>query len=179
MKKMFLTALLVLGIGAPLQSQAVVCLAAAPVCGIVFAGVAIGGLLGLTEKGEIKPLQVGAIDETALRQLFKDLKAKDRYFDLTMAKYASYGNGYADVVGYYQTGRIDGRLSLTSLKNFDPELFAHLDLLNSVVTAYVPAEKVKAVYGEKLNADGSINWARYAVLASDALTLYEATFAIR
>ncbi|WP_413290999.1 hypothetical protein [Bdellovibrio sp. HCB337] len=144
---------------------------AAPILGVVIAG----GIVAGVHAGK-KAANEGKVDQTLATRNQEKLNAVVQKIDntdyaLRMTKYSRYSNGYYDVISRYDHGRIEGSLSLESLAEAAPKLFADLDILEQLMTEAYGQEVTTAVYGAKLNADGSVNWLRYKLLSQDALAI--------
>lgn len=144
---------------------------AAPIIGVIVAG----GIVASVHAGK-KAAQAGKFDQTLAARNQEKLNAVVQQIDgtdysLRMTKYARYSNGYNDVISRYDHGRFTGNLSLESLAENAPKLFADLDILETLLTEQYGQEVTLTVYGSKLNADGSVNWLRYKLLAQDALAI--------
>lgn len=160
-------------------SQALVCLAPHPACAVVAVGglvVAILGSMHDADNGKIDPLMIET-DEQKITEIVKGIRNSD--YSLRMADYYRYSGGYQDIISRYKSGKISGNLSLESLYDFNPRLFADLDQLEQKLLSQYPAELVASIYGPKLMADGSMNWKRYSLLAQDAIALYSNLFKIK
>ncbi|UOF01352.1 hypothetical protein [Bdellovibrio reynosensis] len=154
-------------------APAVVCLAPHPVCGVVIIGglvVSIIAARDAAKKGNnLDPIAVEQ-NQAKLRTISKKLEGTN--YALRMKEHANYSQGYSAVVSRYQKGKIYGRLSLTSLMKFSPQLFADLDKMEEMLAYEYGKEVTTQVYGTKYNTDGSINWKRYSLLAQDSLAIY-------
>lgn len=144
---------------------------AAPIFGVVVGA----GIVAGVHAGK-KAAKDGKVDETLATRNQEKLSAVVQKIDNTdyairMTKYARYSNGYYDVISRYDNGRFEGRLSLESLAEAAPKLFADLNTLEQLMTEAYGTEVTTAVYGSELNADGSVNWLRYKLLAQDALAI--------
>jgi hypothetical protein len=158
------------------SAQAIVCMAPTPVCGVVIIGGIVAAVLGNNKKaakGEVNKT-LAASDHAKLVSVVRRIDGTS--YSLRMVKYANYSGGYHDVISRYNNGRISGRLSLESLAENSPKLFADLDKLEQLMTAAYTAEVTAHVYGPKLKADGSVNWLRYKTLALDALAINKGQF---
>lgn len=159
------------------SAQAIVCLAPVPVCGVVIVGGIVATVIANKKKaakGEVNKT-LAASDHAKLVSVVQKIDGTS--YSLRMVKYANYSGGYHDVISRYNSGRISGRLSLESLAENSPKLFADLDKLEQLMTEAYSAEVTAQAYGSKLNEDGSVNWLRYKVLAQDALAINAGQFA--
>jgi len=149
---------------------------AAPILGAVV----VGGIVATVaankkkaDKGESNPTYA-AQDQARLISVVN--KIDGTAYSFRMIKYARYSNGYHDVISRYNKGRITGNMSLESLAKNAPKLFADLDILEQLMTEAYSVNVTTKVYGSKLNANGSVNWLRYKLLAQDALAINEGQF---
>ena len=144
---------------------------AAPILGVILAGGIVSGVHAskkAAKEGKIYET-LAARNQEKLAAVVQKIEGTD--YSLRMTKYARYSKGYNDIISRYDHGRITGNLSLESLAEAAPKLFADLDVLETLMAEQYTTEVTEAVYGPKQNADGSVNWLRYKLLAQDALAI--------
>lgn len=158
------------------SAQAFICLAPTPVCGVVIIGGIVATVIAnknAARRGQLNAT-LAAKDHAKLVGIAQKIDGTS--YSLRMVKYARYSGGYHDVISRYNNGRITGNMSLESLAESAPKLFADLDTLEQLMTEAYTTEVTAHVYGPKTNADGTVNWKRYKLLAQDALAINEGQF---
>lgn len=156
------------------SSQAVVCLAPTPVCGLVIVGGLIASIYASNEHKDSMDVIAIEQNQAKLQKIVRHLNGSN--YVLRMQKYARYSNGYNDVITRYNRGKISGNMSLESLKDFNPRLFVDLDTLARILSQEYGRELVEKVYGPQKLENGYTNWKRYQLLAQDSLILYAKSF---
>lgn len=156
------------------SSQAVVCLAPTPVCGLVIVGGLIASIYASRDHKDSMDAIAIEQNQEKLQKIVSHLNGSN--YVLRMQKYANYSNGYKDVITRYNRGKISGNMSLESLMDFNPRLFADLDTLERLLTSEYGKDLVEQIYGSQKLENGYTNWNRYRLLAQDSLILYANSF---
>jgi hypothetical protein len=143
------------------------CLSPEPItCAITALFISGGVIHDLSHKpSEMMSLQ-STQDKSEIESIVQAVRA-DKALMMRMASYSQYSPGYSDVVRRYQSHHISGRLSLESLRKFDPRLFADLDQISSIIESRVAQSEMP---------QAKDSWERYALLAAEAQTIYANTF---
>ncbi len=167
--------LLALGISAPSHAS-VTCLAPDPACAAVLLGGLVTSIVSGNEDRELRHLQAGR-ERAALEAIVEEIEnTDDRRLAIRIRDAARYRPGFSTIVNRFEEGRHEGRLSLESLMNFDPQLFDDLDRIATVVGQHYPDEVMIETYGPKRLHGGEVNWERYAILAREALAIHHNFF---
>lgn len=162
------------GVLAAGSSQAVVCLAPTPVCGLVIVGGLIASIYASRDHKDSMDVIAIEQNQAKLQKIVNRLKGSDYVF--RMQKYAKYSGGYNDVITRYNRGKISGNMSLETLMDFNPRLFADLDALARILAKEYGQDLVEQIYGPQKLDNGYTNWKRYQLLAQDSLILYAKSF---
>lgn len=156
----------------------VVCLAPEPACVTVLVAGLVTGIVSDEQDDEPQHLQVGR-DPSALEAIVREVRhTNDGRLAIRVRDAARYRPGFNSIVNRFEKGRFDGRLSLASLMDFDPQLFADLDRIADVIGQHYPRRVMNDAYGPRTLAGGEINWQRYANLAREALVIHNNFFVI-
>lgn len=156
----------------------VVCLAPEPVCVTVLVTGLVTGIVSAEEDDELQHLQVGR-NRSALEAIVREVRhTNDGRLAIRVRDAARYRPGFNSIVNRFEKGRFDGRLSLASLMDFDPQLFADLDRIADVIGQHYPQRVMNDTYGPRTLAGSEVNWQRYANLAREALVIHHNFFVI-
>lgn len=159
------------------QSHAFACFLPTPVCAVITAATGVGLINAATSHQELKTMTF--VDSPEMLQQIDARVVAEANGDYVLQMGRDWAPGYARIIERFNSGKVSGNLSLASLYNFDRKLFASLDRLQEMLAETVDAQTVNEVYGARLLADGTINWARYAALAVDANTIWSNRFYFR
>lgn len=163
--------LLVLGISSASHASAV-CLAPEPACATVLLGSLVTGIVSDDGEREFRHLQAGE-KRAALEAIVHEIgNIDDGDLAIRIRDAARYRPGFHSIVRRASQGRHEGRLSLESLMDFDPQLFEDLDRIETVIGQHYPERIMTEAYGPTYLEGGEINWERYAALARDALAIH-------
>lgn len=167
--------LLALGISIPSHAS-VTCLAPDPACAAVLLGGLVTSIVSGGEDREFRHLQAGR-ERAALETIVEEIEsADDERLAIRIRDAARYRPGFNTIVSRFEKGRHEGRLSLESLMEFDPQLFDDLDRIAAVIGQHYPENAMTETYGPKRLDGGEVNWERYATLARDALAIHHNFF---
>ena len=168
--------LLALGMNST-ASASIVCLSPNPVCAAAIVGGLITSAVSARENRGPRQLQAGSRREV-LEAIASDIdSAENERLGIRIRKAARYDPGYRAIVRRYRDGRHHGRLSLESLRNFNPAIFDDLDTIEAIIGEHYSRAIMFETYGPKYREDGRTNWRRYATLARDALVIHRQFFA--
>lgn len=162
-----------LSLVATLSAQASVCFTPTPSCGILVSGGLVTSIfesIHAANRGQMNPILV-AQELDKLHSVITKIKQSPHLSELVT--YATSSPGYQDLLARYSRGAFTGKGGLQGLAEAHPELFAHLDDLENLLTEAFTSATTHQTYGYKFKENNSLNWVRYGLLAQDAALLYE------
>lgn len=168
-KSLFLSLLAATTISAS-SASAIVCLSPEPITCAITALVIAGGIAHDLNGHPVEIVSLQSTSDQAEIQAIAAAVRADKSLMFHMASYYQYSPGFDDVISRFQEGKISGRLSLESMMDFNPRLFADLDKVDSIIRSQVKQSEMPQVRSQ---------WERYAVLAAEAKLIYQNTFAVQ
>lgn len=174
------------------RAEAMACLAPTPFCVFGIAGMVL--LPGLSQdahnrqleayaKHGLPALNTGDNDRAVLKGIVLDLKHQEFF----LGHESMFAPAYRDLIKLVTNGgEIKYLLGSTTYESFQrrhgrsdwTNVFVKLDKLEVVLMQHLDPALVAHAYGPRALADGSRNMSHYALLADDAIRLWELTWVI-